>query len=91
MRVEFDSRADATHIYTEEMPLVAWTYPCDSDGVRGTINLDFEAAGRLIGVEIPDASTKLPLAFLESEKTLPVGEAEKVGRRSPEEGDANAE
>lgn len=67
MRVKFDRRANAAYIYFNEegaSNLVAKTYPCDPTEVDGMINLDFDADGRLIGVEVLDASHKLPSSLL---------------------------
>jgi len=35
-------------------------YPCDPVEVGGMINLDFDENGRLVGVEVLAASSKLP-------------------------------
>lgn len=65
MRVKFDPEADAVYIYfADEMPPVALTYPCDPEVIRGMVNLDFDARGRLIGVEVLDARKKLPKELL---------------------------
>ena len=37
-----------------------WTYACDYDEVGGFINLDLDSWNRLVGVEVLDASKKLP-------------------------------
>ena len=39
---------------------VKHTYPCDPQEVKGMINLDFDEEGRLLGIEVLDASKKLP-------------------------------
>lgn len=69
MRIEYDPRVDAAYIYLVEEILaggVALTYPCDPLQVNGEINLDFDADGRLIGVEVLDASRFLPKELLVS-------------------------
>jgi len=63
MRIRYDSKADAAYIeIASEIGLggVASTYMCDPGEVQGMINLDFDADGRLLGVEIMDASKRLP-------------------------------
>ena len=39
---------------------VAFTYGCDPSDVDGMIHLDFDSDGRLVGIEVLDASSKLP-------------------------------
>jgi uncharacterized protein YuzE len=68
MRITYDRETDAAYIYL--VPIadggVARTYPCDPSEVDGMINLDFDREGRLIGIEVLDASRKLPQAVLAS-------------------------
>jgi uncharacterized protein YuzE len=74
MRIEYDAKVDAAYIYlVEEIGAgsVAMTYPCDPLQVNGEINLDFDAGGRLLGVEVLDASRFLPKSLLEN--ALPPG------------------
>lgn len=71
MKLKYDETADAAYIYlaAEIKPArVAKTYPCDPISVGGTINLDFDAEGRLVGIEVLDASQKLPTGLLASAK-----------------------
>ncbi len=42
----------------------ASTYSCDPAEVDGLTNLDFDASGRLLGVEVLDASRKLAAELL---------------------------
>jgi uncharacterized protein YuzE len=68
MRVTYDRAVDAAYIYLMDaiVPGTArHTYPCDPLEVNGQINLDFDAAGRLIGIEVLDASRLLPERLLE--------------------------
>ncbi|WDZ83093.1 DUF2283 domain-containing protein [Micromonospora cathayae] len=62
LRITYDGIADAVYIYlqpdSEGAPAIK-TYPCDPVEVDGMINLDFDAAGRLLGVEVLDARAKL--------------------------------
>lgn len=63
MNLRYDADADAAYIQlAHEIGAggVAKTYPCDPLEVGGMINLDFDAAGRLVGVEVLDASKMLP-------------------------------
>lgn len=70
MKITYDQEADAAYIYlkSDAEKVGAWvskTYPCDPEEVGGMINLDFDAEGRLGGVEILDASKKLPKDILD--------------------------
>ena len=47
-----------------------FTYPCDPIEVRGEISLDFDVNGKLIGIEIMDASRKLPDELLKKAKII---------------------
>ena len=68
MKITYDRDADAAYIYL--VPItdggVAQTYPCDPAEVNGMINLDFDREGRLLGIEVLDASRKLPQAVLDA-------------------------
>lgn len=67
MRITYDADADAAYIYLAdeiEAGGVARTYACDPQEVNGMINLDFDEAGRLIGIEVMDASKMLPTKAL---------------------------
>lgn len=67
MRIRYDSSSDAAYIEIGgEIGLggVASTYMCDPREVRGMINLDFDEAGRLVGIEVMDASKRLPPGVL---------------------------
>nr|MDT0658632.1 DUF2283 domain-containing protein [Micromonospora sp. DSM 115978] len=62
VRVTYDDRANAAYIYLQSATegfRVAKTSPCDPTDVGGMINLDFDAAGRLIGIEVLNARAKL--------------------------------
>jgi uncharacterized protein YuzE len=62
LMVTYDEVANAAYIYLRpgaEGAKAARMYPCDPIEVDGMINLDFDAAGRLVGVEVLDARTKL--------------------------------
>lgn len=66
MKITYDRDADAAYIYLISIDpgQVARTYSCDPGEVNGMINLDFDKNGVLIGIEILDASHKLPLSLL---------------------------
>lgn len=62
VRITYDPKVDAAYIYlVDEIPAggVAMTCPCDPRQVRGEINLDFDSGGRLLGIEVLDASKTL--------------------------------
>jgi uncharacterized protein YuzE len=68
MKMSYDRSVDAAYIQVAaqiEAGGVAKTYPCDPLEVGGEINLDFDAEGRLIGIEVLDASKKLPPELLD--------------------------
>ncbi len=68
MKVEYDKSSDSAYIYLCEIGPgeVSSTYPCNPLEVHGMINLDFDKDGLLIGIEVIDASKKLPPSILES-------------------------
>ena len=68
MTIEYDPSIDAAYVrFTGEIGPsgVARTVPVDPREIDGEINLDFDADGHLIGVEIQDASRFLPADLLE--------------------------
>lgn len=67
MRIEYDSEADAAYIQLVDDISpggVHRTVGCDPSEVGGMINLDFDAVGRLLGIEVLDASKMLPAELL---------------------------
>ena len=48
------------------------TYPCDPVDVDGMINLDFDEQGRLIGIEVLGARSKLPEYLLRTAERLDI-------------------
>lgn len=83
-RITYDCTADAAYIYLAPVikpGAVHATYPCDPADTGGEVNLDFDVGGRLIGIEVLDASRKLHPALLkEAEIIAPVAAAkEKLG------------
>ncbi|MGW5471392.1 DUF2283 domain-containing protein [Streptomyces chartreusis] len=73
VRVTYDKTANAAYVYFTDPEVrvkVAHMYPCDPVDVDGMINLDFDDQGRLIGIEVLAASSKLPGYLLESAERL---------------------
>lgn len=72
MRITCDLSADAAYIYL--MPIKSGeatkTCPCVPSEMDGMINLDFNAANQLVGVEIQGASIRLPAKLLESAEII---------------------
>lgn len=69
MRVTYDATVDAAYIYlAADIPAggVARTVPVDPSEIDGMINLDLDAEGRLVGIEILDASRVLNPQLLAS-------------------------
>ncbi|MDX2593005.1 DUF2283 domain-containing protein [Streptomyces sp. WI03-4A] len=73
VRVTYDKTANAAYKYLSEPQArvkSAHMYPCDPVSVDGMINLDFDEQGRLIGIEVLAASSKLPKYLLQSAERL---------------------
>jgi len=71
MKITYDKLADAVYIYlTPAVNQVDRTYTCDPREVGGQINLDFDALGRLVGIEVLDASHKLPEELLKAAEVI---------------------
>lgn len=69
MKVKYDSAVDAAYIQfkaNDDMASFGFTYCCDPIEVGGQIHLDFDNQGRLIGIEVLQASTKLPQNLLDN-------------------------
>ena len=68
MNLEYDARIDAAYIYLAPLKPgdAKKTYACDPEEVGGQIQLDFDDGGRLIGIEVLDASHMLPADLLKS-------------------------
>jgi uncharacterized protein YuzE len=68
VKLTVDRDVDAAYISLVEsigVGGVKKTYSCDPREVNGMINLDFDAEGRLIGIEVLDASRLLPETLLD--------------------------
>ena len=73
MRITYDRSIDAAYIYFIDVIEKGWvgmTYPCDPKGVNGTINLDFDREGRLGGIEVLNASHRLPKSVLDKAEII---------------------
>jgi len=69
MRTTYDRKADAAYIQIAQEIRpggVVRTYQCDPAEAGGMINLDFDAEGRLLGVEVLGAANLLPIDVLEA-------------------------
>jgi len=65
LRIAYDEQVDAAHVYLDEDGgPVAKTVPLDPREINGEINLDFDVDGRLIGIEVQDATRFLPPRLL---------------------------
>lgn len=72
MRIEYDASVDAAYIRlksdSDSTPL-GFTYGCNPQEVEGQIHLDFDSDGRLVGIEILQASKKLPTYLFVTEQS----------------------
>ncbi|MFF2014110.1 DUF2283 domain-containing protein [Streptomyces sp. NPDC058195] len=78
VRVTYDKTANAAYVYLTDPQVRTKSsrmYPCDPVEVGGMINLDFDEQGRLIGIEVLAANSKLPEYLLESSEHLDAGGA----------------
>jgi uncharacterized protein YuzE len=67
MKVQYDQSVDAVYIsllQEGEVGVFNFTYACDPKQVSGQIHLDFDVSGRLLGIEVLQASKKLPASLL---------------------------
>jgi len=67
MRIDYDAEVDAAYLQlADEIPPggVHKTVCCDPSEVGGMVNLDFDSEGRLLGIEVLDASSMLPPGLL---------------------------
>jgi uncharacterized protein YuzE len=77
VKVTYDQKANAAYIFLTnpgERLKSARMYACDPIGVDGMINLDFDGEGRLIGIEVLAATSKIPLYLLNAAERLDVDE-----------------
>jgi uncharacterized protein YuzE len=67
MRLTYDASVDAAYIYFVDHigdGAVSETCPCEPRGGKGAINLDFDASGHLLGIEVLGARSVLPAEAL---------------------------
>lgn len=64
VQITFDPEVNAAYIYLAGEPTTGWrhgkTVPIPVDEIGGMVNIDIDADGRLIGVEVFDARSLLP-------------------------------
>jgi uncharacterized protein YuzE len=71
MRVTYSASADAAYIYmVEEIADSEATTTVSPDGLAALVMLDFDAGGRLLGIEVLGASHRLPAALLRSAEQI---------------------
>jgi uncharacterized protein YuzE len=69
MKISYDASVDAAYINLDEYGATTsfgYSYECDPSLVRGQIQLNFDDSGRLIGIEVLQASKKMPAYLLEN-------------------------
>jgi uncharacterized protein YuzE len=71
MKITYDKTVDAAYIFLKDLKNgeVTMSYTCDP-AVVGEINLDFDKKGQLVGIEVLDASKKLPRSLLSSAEII---------------------
>jgi uncharacterized protein YuzE len=71
MRITFDKNANAVEIQlTKDRDYSNFVYPCDPREIGGMINLDFNKEGKLIGIEIMDATKFVPKEILDNAEII---------------------
>ncbi|MBU0492554.1 MAG: DUF2283 domain-containing protein [Chloroflexi bacterium] len=73
MKVTYDRSVDAAYIYLVDAIApgsVETTYSCDPLEIGGIIALDFDAEGRLVGIEVLGASKRLPSVLLDEAEII---------------------
>ena len=83
MRITYDASVDAAYIYVVDRigaGAVQKTYPCETDGINGSINLDFDASRHLLGIEILGAKSVLPAEVLMKADSLATHDLSKTNR-----------
>ena len=60
MRVAYDAEADAAYLYLKAIAPAEVAKTVEGEGDAAGINLDFDAEGRLIGIEVLEAGGRLP-------------------------------
>ena len=70
MKIRFDRSVDAVYIGLTSPIRVKKSYACDPRKVGGQISLDFDSDGRLIGIEVLDASRLLTPDLLQEAEII---------------------
>ncbi|WP_326565244.1 DUF2283 domain-containing protein [Amycolatopsis rhabdoformis] len=73
LKVTYDAAADAAYVYFTDPavePRSVYMYPCDPVEVSGMINFDFLADGRVLGIEVLAARSKLPAYVLDGAERI---------------------
>lgn len=69
--ITYSKLANAAYIYLTRLPHNhSKTYACDPIEVDGMIHLDFDSEGRLTGIEVLGASSKLHLDLLKTAEVI---------------------
>ena len=69
MRVTYDAEVDAAYIYLLDTPSpgsAVTTLSLDPAEINGEVNVDLDSDGRIIGIEVLDASRLLPEELIRS-------------------------
>jgi len=74
MRLEYDARIDSAYLFLVDKILpgaAATTLNIDPSEINGHVNIDLDSAGRIIGIEVLDASRLLPAEFMKAMLSQP--------------------
>lgn len=74
IKITYDKEADASYIFFQEPgnQKVAKTYLCNPSEINGMINIDFDSNGKIIGIEVLDASKKLPKSIIDNAERIDI-------------------
>jgi len=67
MRIEYDKEADAAYIYFKD---IKEGEIVQSISLNDSVNIDLDADGRTLGIEIIDASKNLPVNAINSDVVI---------------------
>jgi uncharacterized protein YuzE len=71
MRVTYSASIDAAYIYVaDEIAHGEATTTVCPDGMEAFVMLDFDAAGRLLGIEVQGASHRLPESVIRAAQEI---------------------
>ena len=71
MKITYDAAVNAAYIQLADEILpgaVDRTYLCDPNDVGGIVDLDLDASGRIVGIEVSTASALLPAVVLRDQE-----------------------